>query len=84
MRTALLAVRLLCLLCLLRFPACAICLQTVKEEISVLAELALCVREEEAPELYRLSEEDGVEVGPFTVSAVRVQWSGVGSGVGRT
>ena len=56
----------------------------MKEEISVLAELALCVREEEAPELYRLSEEDGVEVGPFTVSAVRVQWSGVGSGVGRT
>lgn len=43
-------------------------LQTVKEEISVLAELPLYVREQDAPDLYKMSEEDGVEVGPFTVS----------------
>lgn len=42
-------------------------LQTVKEEISVLAELPLYVREQDAPDLYKMSEEDGVEVGPFTV-----------------
>ncbi len=41
--------------------------QTVKEEISVLAELPLYIREDEAPELYKMSAEDGVEVGPFTV-----------------
>ncbi|KAL4436125.1 hypothetical protein ABPG77_005573 [Micractinium sp. CCAP 211/92] len=40
--------------------------KTVKEEISVLAELPLYVLEKEAPELYRMTEEDAVEVGPFT------------------
>lgn len=40
--------------------------KTVKEEISVLVELPLWVREEEQPELYKMSEEDAVvEVGPF-------------------
>ena len=43
--------------------------QTVKEEISVLAELPLYIREDEAPDLYKMSAEDGVEVGPFTVSS---------------
>jgi hypothetical protein len=43
-------------------------LQTVKEELSVAAELPLYVREEQYPELYRLSQDDAVEVGPFTVS----------------
>ena len=48
-------------------PACSF-LQTVKEEISVLVELPLWVREEEQPELYKLTEEDAVvEVGPFKV-----------------
>ena len=70
-----------CCCCCVHCPACA-CpayapVQTVKEEISVLAELALCVREEEAPELYRLSEEDSVEVGPFTVSSATSVWEGL-------
>lgn len=50
------------------WPTCVDPLQSVKEEISVLAELPLYVREEQAPELYRMSGEDAVEVGPFTVS----------------
>ncbi|PSC74147.1 hypothetical protein C2E20_2793 [Micractinium conductrix] len=37
----------------------------VIEEISVLAELPLYVREAEAPEIYKLTAEDGIEVGPF-------------------
>ncbi len=34
---------------------------------SVMAEVALVVSEEEAPDVYKLSEEDSVEIGPFTV-----------------
>lgn len=34
---------------------------------SVMAEVALLVGEEEAPEVYKLTEEDSVEVGPFAV-----------------
>ncbi len=34
----------------------------------MLAELPLYVLEKEAPELYKMTEEDAVEVGPFTVS----------------
>lgn len=42
--------------------------QTVKDEITVLVELPLLVREDQA-ELYKLSAEDAVEVGPFVVSS---------------
>jgi hypothetical protein len=42
--------------------------QTVKEEISVLAELPLVVKEDDEPELYKMGPGDGVEVGPFVVS----------------
>lgn len=38
----------------------------------MLAELPLYIREDEAPELYKMSAEDGVEVGPFTVRAAVV------------
>lgn len=45
----------------------------VKDDValgSVMAEVALMVSEEEAPDIYKLSEEDAVEVGPFTVRSV--------------
>ncbi len=44
-------------------------LQTVKEELSVMAELALLVRDEgQYKELYRMGPDDLVEAGPFRVS----------------
>ncbi|PRW60867.1 hypothetical protein C2E21_1253 [Chlorella sorokiniana] len=48
-------------------------IKTVKEEISVLAELPLYIREDEAPELYKMSAEDGVEVGPFTGAGLQLR-----------
>ncbi|EFN60149.1 expressed protein [Chlorella variabilis] len=48
-------------------------IKTVKEEISVLAELPLVVREEDAPELYKLSADDGVEVGPFVGGGLQLR-----------
>ena len=39
---------------------------------SVMAEVALLVGEQEAPDIYKLSEEADVEVGPFTVSMPRL------------
>ncbi len=39
-----------------------------KDEITTAAELALFVREEDHPELYKMEEGDPVEVGPFIVS----------------
>ncbi|KAL4855062.1 Fruit protein [Chlorella vulgaris] len=47
--------------------------KTVKEEISVLVELPLYVREEEQPELYKMTAEDGVEVGPFTGGGLQLR-----------
>ena len=38
-----------------------------------MAEVALIVSEEEAPEVYKLSEEDSVEIGPFTVRRPRLR-----------
>ena len=35
---------------------------------SVMAEVALLVSEQEAPDIYKLTEEVDVEIGPFTVS----------------
>ncbi len=44
-------------------------MQTVKDEISVLAELALLVRDEgQYKELYRMGQDDLAEAGPFRVS----------------
>ena len=40
----------------------------VKDEILVRAELHLLVNEDEAEEVYNLSEDDSVEIGPFVVS----------------
>ena len=39
------------------------------EPLSVLTELPLFVREDEQPDLYKLTEDDGVELGPFEASA---------------
>lgn len=39
--------------------------KSVKELYSVLVELPLYVRESEAPDLYKMTDEDSVEVGPF-------------------
>lgn len=47
--------------------------QDAKDDValgSVMAEVALLVSEEEAPDIYKLSEEDAVEVGPFTVRSI--------------
>ena len=48
-------------------------LQSAVELDSVLAELPLLVRGDEQPELYKLSEEDVVELGPFQVGGL---WGG--------
>ena len=52
-----------------RQPCChrSVPAQTVREEVSVLAELPLLVREGDAPELYRAAAEDALELGPFVV-----------------
>ena len=42
-------------------------IKQVKELDSVKAELPLFVSEEEAPEIYKMAEDDIVEIGPFAV-----------------
>ena len=42
-------------------------IKQVKEVDSVKAELSLFVAEEVAPDLYKMAEDDAVEIGPFAV-----------------
>ncbi len=42
-------------------------IKQVKEVDSVKAELPLFVSEEEAPDIYKMAEDDNVEIGPFAV-----------------
>ena len=42
-------------------------IKQVKEVDSVKAELPLFVLEEEAPDIYKMAEDDSVEIGPFVV-----------------
>jgi hypothetical protein len=42
-------------------------IKQVKEVDSVKAELPLFVAEEDAPDLYKMAEDDAVEIGPFAV-----------------
>jgi hypothetical protein len=48
-------------------------IKAVKEVNSVKAELPLLVHEEEAPDVYRMAEDDVVEVGPFLVRLYHLQ-----------
>ena len=43
-------------------------IKKVKELDSVKAELPLLVMEDDAPDLYKMAEDDIVEIGPFVVS----------------
>lgn len=43
-------------------------IKAVKEVDSVKGELPLLVSQEEAPDVYKLAEDDAIEIGPFLVS----------------